>query len=93
MKEVLIMKYFYNQKDTEKDTYYTREDMKKVRIYPATEKLMREFDTNPDTNLVPISTLGHHYSWEFGEFNSEDEARAELRDLLNTRIYETEHDL
>lgn len=92
MKEVSTVKYFYNQRDAENATYYTHEDMKKVRIYPATEKLMKEFNTNPDTDLCPICGFGQ-YSWEFGEFKNIEAAREELRDWLNVGIYETEHDL
>lgn len=86
------MRYFYNQKDAETVTYYTHKDMEKIRIYPATEKLMKEYDTNSDTNLCPICGFGQ-FSWEFGEFKNIEAAREELRDWLNVGIYEAEHDL
>ena len=90
------MKFYYDLRDMDKkpasDTYWTADTIRRVRIYPATMALDRDWHSNPDTNLWPV---WHHSDFSTAALNCihSDHAYQELMTSLNLCIFEELHNL
>ena len=88
------MRYYYNMADTfdhPETEYWTEEQIRAVRIYPATPELDKAAQDEHST-LWPIHNCDKP-SWEHVECKDIDEAYERLGRSLNLSVHERIHDL
>ena len=95
------MRYLYRTSDLIKvedemqqkeQTYFTFDDIKKIKLYTETEKLINEYE-NEESDLSYVCDIHSNYSDAITEYNTLLDAYNDLLASQNFMIYEHEHNL
>ena len=89
------MKYYFRFRDIPQHDpyeYYSKEELDAIPVYPETQELITELETDINSDLWPVYDADH-FSWDAVECKDEAEAKDYLADSLQREVFEHIYDI